>query len=242
MNNQRNRLPPAHRLRRCSARAPRRRARPGRGKADASPASSWKFVVGGDSRNCGDVIMPVVAAGANSAGASFLLAPRGLPGALHDFDEDLPRRSARSPARSRWRSSTTSAARGTTSSRASSLPFGSIPVYPAIGKPRARRSQVAPGKFLSAVRGLVQCPADPRAQRLKDNPKGPPAEVVHHWIQNGVDFISARQRLQRPAFDDGSSPGSRGSSAARPPTLPSLRDRRGDARGASRAAWPPTTA
>src|SRR5215467_16165649 len=55
--------------------------------APASPGS-WKFVVGGDSRNCGDVVMPAVAAGAISSGAA-LYWHLGDFRALHDFDEDL---------------------------------------------------------------------------------------------------------------------------------------------------------
>ena len=50
--------------------------------AAQAPAAPWKFVVGGDSRNCGDVVMPAVAAGAVSAGRGVLLAPGRLPRAL----------------------------------------------------------------------------------------------------------------------------------------------------------------
>jgi phosphomannomutase len=37
----------------------------------AQESEVWRFVVGGDSRNCGDVVMPAVAAGARAAGASL---------------------------------------------------------------------------------------------------------------------------------------------------------------------------
>src|SRR5439155_7283550 len=56
--------------------------------AAQAPAASWKFVVGGDSRNCGDVVMPAVAAGAASAGAVFYW-HLGDFRALYDFDGDL---------------------------------------------------------------------------------------------------------------------------------------------------------
>src|SRR5262245_16599294 len=57
-------------------------------KASATSGSPWKFVVAGDSRNCGDVVMPAVAAGVKSAGAAFYW-HLGDFRALHDFDEDI---------------------------------------------------------------------------------------------------------------------------------------------------------
>ena len=56
--------------------------------ASAAHAEQWKFVVGGDSRNCGDVVMPAVAVGAAAAGASFYW-HLGDFRALYDWDEDL---------------------------------------------------------------------------------------------------------------------------------------------------------
>src|SRR2546428_9614954 len=53
-----------------------------------TPGAPWKFVVGGDSRNCGDVVMPAVAAGAVSEGAAFYW-HLGDFRALYDFDADL---------------------------------------------------------------------------------------------------------------------------------------------------------
>ena len=37
----------------------------------AADEKSWTFAVSGDSRNCGDVVMPVIAAGAVRSGAAF---------------------------------------------------------------------------------------------------------------------------------------------------------------------------
>src|SRR5438874_12797998 len=56
----------------------------------ASPASaqSWRFGVAGDSRNCGDVVMPAVAAGVKANGAAFYW-HLGDFRALYDFDEDM---------------------------------------------------------------------------------------------------------------------------------------------------------
>src|SRR5271169_6221881 len=37
----------------------------------AGPDSTWRFAVAGDSRNCGDVVMPAIAAGARAHDAEF---------------------------------------------------------------------------------------------------------------------------------------------------------------------------
>jgi hypothetical protein len=49
---------------------------------------SWHFVVSGDSRNCGDVVMPSVAAGAHTHDARFYW-HLGDWRAIYDFDEDF---------------------------------------------------------------------------------------------------------------------------------------------------------
>jgi len=58
--------------------------------APPKPAASksWKFVVSGDSRNCGDVVMPAIAAGAAANGAQFYW-HLGDFRAIYDFDEDF---------------------------------------------------------------------------------------------------------------------------------------------------------
>src|SRR5438094_4472733 len=51
-------------------------------------AESWKFAVAGDSRNCGDVVMPAIAAGAKADKAAFYW-HLGDFRALYTFDEDM---------------------------------------------------------------------------------------------------------------------------------------------------------
>src|SRR5215472_2540584 len=60
-----------------------------------SAAREWRFVVPGDSRNCGDVIMPAIAEAATRHQASFYL-HLGDFRAIYDFDQDmrLPNRPA----------------------------------------------------------------------------------------------------------------------------------------------------
>jgi hypothetical protein len=39
--------------------------------ATSAPAETWRFAVSGDSRNCGDLVMPAIAAGVKSDRAAF---------------------------------------------------------------------------------------------------------------------------------------------------------------------------
>ena len=48
----------------------------------------WKFVVSGDSRNCGDIVMPAIADSVLKSGASFYW-HLGDFRAIYDFDEDM---------------------------------------------------------------------------------------------------------------------------------------------------------
>ena len=51
-------------------------------------SGSWYFGVSGDSRNCGDVVMPAIAAGVIQSGASFYW-HLGDFRAIYEFDEDM---------------------------------------------------------------------------------------------------------------------------------------------------------
>src|ERR1700736_4921367 len=49
---------------------------------------AWKFAVSGDSRNCGDIVMPAIASGVRNSGAEFYW-HLGDFRAIYTFDEDL---------------------------------------------------------------------------------------------------------------------------------------------------------
>src|SRR5215472_7764604 len=51
-------------------------------------AQEFKFAVSGDSRNCGDIVMPAIAAGVLRSGAQFYW-HLGDFRAIYEFDEDL---------------------------------------------------------------------------------------------------------------------------------------------------------
>ena len=58
------------------------------GQDPAGKGESWRFVVSGDSRNCGDVVMPAIAAGARTDGAQVYWHLGDLR-AIYDFADDM---------------------------------------------------------------------------------------------------------------------------------------------------------
>jgi hypothetical protein len=156
--------------------------------ATARPTAAWKFAVSGDSRNCGDVVMPEIAAGVKKSGVSFYWH-------LGDFrrmsktDEDIQhqpdhlKRPLTNPEyRSMaWKDFTTSQLHA----------FGSLPVYLARGNHEmiSRQHADADVAYIQQFRSWIDQP-NVRVQRLLDDPADMDPHIYYHWIQNGVDFIA----------------------------------------------------
>ncbi len=150
-----------------------------------SPAD-WNFAVSGDSRNCGDIVMPAIAAGALSHQAAFYW-HLGDFRAIYDFDQDYrqthPRATIIAYLTSAWPDFI----------QHQLDPFGATPVYLGIGNhelipPKTRADYVA--QFADWLN------APPiRAQRLADNPQDHAVRAWYHWVVDGIDFIN---------FDNGS--------------------------------------
>jgi hypothetical protein len=144
----------------------------------------WHFAVSGDSRNCGDVVVPSIAASATKNKAAFYWHLGDLR-AIYGIDEDYQN----SPEH-----------RGKVLQKDEYLKdawddfiqnqigaFGSMPVFVGIGNhettpPKTREEFAA--KFAQWL------DSDPlKKQRLTDNPKATAPTTYFHWIQGGVDFI-----------------------------------------------------
>ena len=152
--------------------------------AQQKSASTWTFAASGDSRNCGDVVMPSIAAAAVKNHAVFYWHLGDLR-AIYGVDEDYQH----SPEH-----------RGKTIAKDDYLkdawddfiqsqlgPFGSMPVYVGIGNhettPPKTREQ-----FAETFAKWLDAPALSK-QRLADNPQDTTPKTYFHWIQGGVDFI-----------------------------------------------------
>jgi len=67
------------------------------GETEHGPVTGeWKFAVAGDSRNCGDVVMPSVAEKVRENGAAFYW-HLGDYRATYDFDQDYKARNRKLP-------------------------------------------------------------------------------------------------------------------------------------------------
>jgi len=155
--------------------------------AQNRPGRSWKFAVSGDSRNCGDIVMPAIAAGVHKSGAVFYW-HLGDFRAIYRLDEDM------SPPvelglhnqpletlvylKQAWPDFIAHQI----------VPFGALPVYLLMGNHEA----IAPmtrEAWLVQFADWLETPAL-RAQRLKDDPSDHKLHAYYHWMERNIDFIS----------------------------------------------------
>ena len=147
----------------------------------------WTFAVSGDSRNCGDIVMPAIASSVLAAKAKFYW-HLGDFRAIYTFDEDL----------------VPPAALGLTTKPLNIIdyengawpdfiahqiaPFGSLPVFLMPGNheviPPSTRDH-----YLIQFADWLNTPAL-RAQRLADDPTDHKLRAHYHWRKGNVDFVS----------------------------------------------------
>ena len=140
----------------------------------------WNFAVSGDSRNCGDVVMPSIAAGARAQRAAFYWHLGDLR-AIHDFDEDFralrPQATIAEYLSTAW----------IDVERNQIEAFGDTPFFVGIGN----HETIAPKtreEFTLTFADWLNAPVI-REQRLKDDPHDHKVRTYYHWVRDGVDFI-----------------------------------------------------
>lgn len=149
--------------------------------------STWKFAVSGDSRNCGDIVMPAIAASVLHSGAEFYW-HLGDFRAIYTFDEDtVPPAKLGLPRKPMFIISYLE--RAWPDFIAHQIePFGDLPVFLEIGNhetiPPATREA-----WLLQFADWLESPVL-RAQRLKDDPQDRKLHTYYHWIKGNIDFIS----------------------------------------------------
>jgi 3',5'-cyclic AMP phosphodiesterase CpdA len=140
----------------------------------------WTFVVSGDSRNCGDVVMPSIAEGARKASASFYWHLGDLRH-ISDFDQDFkalhPDSTIMQYISTAWDDFIANQIE----------PFQGIPFYLGIGNhellpPKTRQ------EFILQFADWLDAPVI-REQRLKDDPHDHALRTYYHWQRDGIDFI-----------------------------------------------------
>jgi len=147
------------------------------------PQGSWRFVVSGDSRNCGDVIMPAIAAHSAQFSPSFYWHLGDLR-AIYKIDEDMAFAASNHGQE---------LACADYHQRAWSdfienqiMPFGHLPFYVGIGNHEVIKPKTE-DEFKRQFAEWLDQPTL-REQRLKDKEPAQ-VETYYHWIQGGVDFI-----------------------------------------------------
>ena len=160
-------------------------AAPGAHTNSATSSSVWTFAASGDSRNCGDVVMPAIAAAVQEQGASFYW-HLGDFRAIYTFDEDMQHQPEHLTKpmviidyeNRAWNDFLQNQIE----------PFGELPVFLGIGNhetisPKDRQQYIL--QFADWLDSPVL-----RAQRLRDDPQNHRLQTYYHWIERGVDFIN----------------------------------------------------
>src|SRR5436190_8013200 len=149
--------------------------------ASSASAQSWRFGVAGDSRNCGDVVMPAIAAGVKAHNAA-LYWHLGDFRAIYKVDEDMEHAS-----KTPYTINNYLATAWPDFIRYQVNPFSPTPVFLAIGNHEmVLRNR---GDFVSQFGDWLTRPEIVQ-QRLSDDPNDHAVRPYYHWIQGGVDFIS----------------------------------------------------
>jgi hypothetical protein len=150
----------------------------------AKPGSlqgAWKFAVSGDSRNCGDIVMPAIAQGVRQDGAAFYW-HLGDYRAIFLFDEDYlhlnPTITITDYENNAWPDFIAHQLK----------PFGDLPVFLAVGNHELISPKTRP-QLLTQFVDWYDAPVL-RRQRLADNPADHLLKTYYHWIDRGVDFIT----------------------------------------------------
>ncbi len=148
------------------------------------PQATFSFAVSGDSRNCGDVVMPAIASSVLERQARFYWHLGDLR-KIYDFDEDMVHQPDRLAHPMTIRDYENAAWNDFIENQVT--PFGGLPVFIGIGNhetiaPKTRQD------FLIQFADWLNTPILQR-QRLADNPRDRRLRAYYHWVDGPVDFI-----------------------------------------------------
>ncbi len=148
----------------------------------AEAQHSWTFAVSGDSRNCGDVVMPAIASGVHHDQAAFYW-HLGDFRAIYDFDQDYKQILTGPPLISDYEKNAWD-----DFIQNQLAPFADTPVYLGIGN-HELLSPKTRADYLIQFADWLDTP-ELQQQRLRDNPKDHNLHTYYHWQRGGIDFIS----------------------------------------------------
>jgi len=144
-------------------------------------AKTWQFAVSGDSRNCGDIVMPMIAQDISKTDAAFYW-HLGDIRAIYDFDEDIiDRVGAKRPTildyeNKAWQDMIEN-----------QIDKFTVPFFLGIGNHEAISPKTR-NDFLFQFADWLNSPIL-QAQRLKDDPRDHKLRAYFHWQRDGIEFI-----------------------------------------------------
>lgn len=162
--------------------------------SSAQAGGTWSFAVSGDSRNCGDFVMPAIAARVKAEHDAFYWH-------LGDFrwmsqpDQDLL---SMTPGGSLSKSEYQKIAWDDFLKRQMAS-FGSTPVFLGRGNHEAVPNMTREG-YIAKFSSFLDRP-EIAAQRRKDGSESAPVGPWYHWTKDGVDFITM-DNSTRDEFSD----------------------------------------
>ena len=155
-----------------------------RARAQQTADGTWRFVASGDSRNCGDIVMPGIAETAKKNQAAFYWHLGDLR-AIYTFDEDIqhqPEHIAKPLAITDYE-----AVAWPDFIESQIAPFGSIPFLLGIGNHETFPPIKTREDFILQFADWLDTPML-QAQRLRDDPRDHRAKTYFHWMDRGVAF------------------------------------------------------
>ena len=147
------------------------------------PQGSWRFIVSGDSRNCGDIVVPAIAAQSSLFTPSFYWHLGDLR-AIYKIDEDIAFSRANEGSRMSCETYHRMAWKDFAANQIGA--FGNLPVYLGIGN----HETIPPKNEEAFQREFADWLDQPTLRHQRELDKEPTQpEAYYHWIQGGVDFI-----------------------------------------------------
>jgi hypothetical protein len=153
------------------------------------PGETWHFAVSGDSRNCGDVVMPAIAQSASLEDAKFYWHLGDLR-AIYDFDQDMQQQYRIKGQTLTILEYENNAWKNFREQQAAK--FGAIPFFLGIGNHETIEKLESRTDFIKTFNDYLDSPQlrDQRAADHAKNPKlGTAVQPYYHWKMDGLDFI-----------------------------------------------------
>jgi hypothetical protein len=149
-----------------------------------TPTAEWTFAVSGDSRNCGDVVMPAIAAGVKAEKDSFYWHLGDFRVMGREADQDM---AAMRPGK-KYATDEYRRVAWDDFLEHQMAAFGSFPVFLGRGNHEAHPPDTREG-YIEKFKAYLDRP-EIAATRQGDGTDAAPVGPWYHWVENSVDFIT----------------------------------------------------